>query len=163
MKRPVFPALLTALVAAAWLGFAPAAQAQINPGLHVARAADTFGGSYGAGASLELSFPLLPIDVFVAGDYFFPDCGTADGCGYMGGSADLHVSLPLPVLTPYGAAGLVYRQFDAGDGFEAVTHTGFGLGAGVNLGTLVLGGYAEARYEFVDPDDQLVFRLGIRF
>jgi hypothetical protein len=43
------------------------------------------------------------------------------------------------------------------------SHTGFGLGAGVNLGTLVLGAYAEARYEFVDPNDQLVFRIGIRF
>jgi hypothetical protein len=160
MKRR---ALLTFLCTVGLLGFAPAARAQLNPGLHVARAADAFGGVYGAGASLELSFPLVPVDVFVAGEYFFPDCGTADGCGYMGGSADVHFTLPFPVLTPYGTAGVVYRRTDAGGGADSVANTGFGLGVGVNLGTLVFGGFAEARYEFVDPDNQLVLRLGIRF
>ncbi|HSG08425.1 MAG TPA: hypothetical protein VLA36_08705 [Longimicrobiales bacterium] len=156
-------ALVSALFAVALLGSAPGAQSQLNPGLHVARASDVFGGSNGVGASLELDFPLLPIDVFVAGEYFFPDCGSADGCGYMGGSADLHFTLPVPVLTPYGTAGIVYRRSDAGDGADAVGHTGFGLGAGLNLGTLVLGAYAEARYEFVDPEDQMVLRVGLRF
>ncbi|HKJ01920.1 MAG TPA: hypothetical protein VJ997_05675 [Longimicrobiales bacterium] len=160
MKRST---LVPALVATALLGFAPAAKAQLRPGVHLAQAADVFGGSLGAGASLQVSFPLFPMDVFVAGEYFFPDCGTADGCGYLGGSADLHFRLPVPVLTPYATGGIVYRRFDAGDGSDAVANTGFGLGAGVNLGTLVLGAYAEARYEFVDPDDQLVFRVGIRF
>jgi hypothetical protein len=156
-------ALVTATFATALLGFAPAAHAQLNPGVHVARAASVFGGAYGAGASVELSFPLFPIDVFVAGEYFFPECGAADGCGYTGGSADLHFTLPFPMITPYGTAGVVYRRFDAGGAAAAVANTGFGVGAGVNLGTLVLGAYAEARYEFVDPDDQRVFRLGIRF
>ena len=156
-------ALVTAMFATALLGLAPAAHAQMNPGFHLARAADVFSGTYGAGASIALSFPLFPIDVFVAGEYFFPDCGAADGCGYMGGSADLHFTLPFPMITPYGTAGIVYRRFDAGADADAVANTGFGLGGGVNLGTLVLGAYAEARYEFVDPDDQVVFRLGIRF
>ncbi|HSG46179.1 MAG TPA: hypothetical protein VLA43_00065 [Longimicrobiales bacterium] len=138
-------------------------EAQLNPGIHAARAADAFGGANGVGASLELSFPLLPVEVFVAGEYFFPDCGSIDGCKYMGGSADLHFKLPVPVLTPYGTAGVVYRRSEAGAGAPAVSNTGFGLGAGVHLGTLVLGAYAEARYEFVDPDDQMVFRVGIRF
>lgn len=137
-------------------------QAQLNPGLHVARASDVFGGTTGVGASVQLSFPLMPIDIFVAGEYFFPDCGAASDCSFMGGSADLHLTLPVPVLTPYGSAGLVYRRTDL-VGAGAATATGFGLGAGVNLGALVLGGYAEARYEFVDPDNQFVFRVGIRF
>lgn len=159
MKR-LLPALLV-IPAALILGAAPAT-AQLNPGLHVARANDVFGGAMGVGGSLQLSFPLMPIDVFVAGEYFFPDCGTLSECSFMGGSADLHVTLPIPVLTPYGAAGLVYRRADL-LGTGATTATGFGFGVGVNLGALVLGGYAEARWEIVDPDDQLVFRVGIRF
>jgi hypothetical protein len=154
----------SAVLLLATLGLmAPGADAQLNPGIHVARAADVFGGTNGVGGSLQLSFPLFPIDVFVAGEYFFPDCGTGDGCAYMGGSADLHFGLPIPMVTPYGAAGLVYRRSDGGTGAGAVTNTGFGVGVGVDLGALVIGGYAEARYEFVDPDDQVVIRLGIRF
>ncbi|GMV05140.1 MAG: hypothetical protein AMXMBFR53_14190 [Gemmatimonadota bacterium] len=142
---------------------APAAHAQLNPGIHVARAGDAFGGANGIGGSLELNFPLFPLDLFVAGEYFFPDCGSVDDCGYLGGSADLHLGLPIPVLTPYATGGLVYRRYEAGGGVAALEDTGFGAGVGVNLGTLVLGAYAEVRYEFVDPDDQLVFRLGLRF
>lgn len=142
---------------------APDVHAQINPGIHVARAADAFGGANGIGGSLELGFPLFPIDLFVAGEYFFPDCGPTDDCGYLGGSADLHLGLPIPILTPYATGGLVYRRYEAGGGAAAVANTGFGAGVGVNLGTLVFGAYAEARYEFVDPDDQLLFRVGLRF
>lgn len=161
MKRRILLCTM-ALAGALALGSRPL-QAQVSPGIHVARAADVFGGTNGVGASLQIGFPLMPVDVFVAGDYFFPDCGTASGCSYAGGSADLHFTLPFPVLTPYATAGLVYRRYDGGDTVDPESHTGFGLGAGVNLGTVVLGAYAEARYEFVDPNDQLVFRIGIRF
>jgi len=152
-----------ALVPAALLAGAPEARAQLNPGIHVARATDTFGGSNGVGGSVELSFPVFPIDLFVAGEYFFPDCGTADECSFMGGSADVHLGLPVPVLAPYATGGLVYRRTDTGGGAGAVAKTGWGGGVGVHLGTLVLGAYAEARYEVVDPEDQFVFRLGLRF
>lgn len=151
-------------VAAVALGIgAPEASGQLNPGLHVARASDAFGGANGVGGSVELSFPLFPIDLFVAGDYFFPDCGTAEGCSLMGGSADLHLGLPFPVLTPYFTGGLVYRRTDPGGGAETTAKTGFGAGVGVHLGAVAIGAYAEARYEFVDPDDEFVIRLGIRF
>jgi len=154
-------ALCIALATVALGVEAPAASAQLNPGIHVARAADAFGGTNGIGGSVELSFPLFPIDLFVAGEYFFPDCGTVDDCSFMGGSADLHLGLPIPVLTPYATGGLVYRRTDVGTGASA--ETGFGGGVGVHLGAMVIGAYAEVRYEVVDPDDQLVFRLGIRF
>lgn len=142
---------------------APRAHAQVNPGIHVARAADSFGGTNGVGASVELSFPVFPLDVFVAGEYFFPDCGTVDDCSFLGGSADLHVKLPVPVLTPYATGGLVYRRTDVGGGAGAVAKTGYGAGVGVHLGAVVLGAYAEVRYEVVDPEDQVVLRLGLRF
>lgn len=155
--------LVTVIFAASLLVLAPGVDAQLKMGIHGAYAADTFGGAYGAGASVEVGFPLFPLDVFVAGEYLFPDCGAVSGCGSRGGSADLHLKLPVPVVTPYLTAGLVYRRTDAGGGAAAVTNTGFGAGAGLNLGALVLGGYAEARYEVVEPADQWVLRLGIRF
>lgn len=156
-------ALCVVLAAAAMCAAPPRAQAQLNPGVHVARATDSFGGANGVGASVELSFPVFPIDIFVAGDYFFPDCGTAKDCSFSGGSADLHLKLPIPVLTPYATGGLVYRRTDDGLGGGAVAKTGYGGGVGVHLGALVLGAYAEVRYEVVDPDDQVVFRIGLRF
>lgn len=154
---------MVSIALAALFGVAPQADAQLTPGIHVVRAADAFGGSNGIGVSAELSAPLFPVSVFVAGDYFFPDCGTVDGCSYSGGSADLHFSLPGLIAKPYASAGVVYRRTVAGSGMDAVSNTGFGVGAGVSLGTLVLGAYGEVRYEFVDPDDQVVIRLGLRF
>lgn len=141
------------------LAFAGVSEAQIKPGLHVARATDSFDGVNGVGASVQVSVPVLPVDLFVAGEYFFPGC---DGCSFWGGSADVHVSLPIPVVTPYVAAGLVLRNTSHSD--TVVRTGGLGFGAGVNLNTLVVGGYVEGRYEFMDgSDDQLVIRLGIRF
>lgn len=163
-RRIPAPLLGPALALVALATLASPGRAQLHPGVHVARANDFAGGANGVGASLNLGFPLLPVEVFVGGEYFFPDCGNSD-CGLWGGSADVHFKLPIPIITPYGTAGLVYRRSTVTD-LDVVstgTNTGFGLGAGVNLGTILLGAYAEARYEFVDPDNELVFRLGVRF
>jgi hypothetical protein len=150
--------LVFAFAFAAVFSFVPEARAQISPGLHVARAADTFDGVNGVGGSLELSIPVLPVDFFVAAEYFFPSC---DDCSFWGGSADVHLTLPIPLVTPYGTAGLVMRNTEASD--TVVRTGGFGLGAGVNLSALVVGGYFEGRYEIMDGSgDQLVFRLGLR-
>lgn len=155
MTRRFLP---VALALAGAMPLAPEARGQINPGLHVARAADSFDGVNGVGGSVELSLPVLPVDFFFAGEYFFPAC---DGCSFWGGSADVHLTLSLPILSPYGSAGLVLRNADASD--TRVRTGGLGLGGGVNLATLVVGAFAEARYEILDAsDDQFVFRLGIR-
>jgi len=149
---------VSAVAFAVLFSFDAQAHAQISPGLHVARAVDSFDGVNGVGGSVQLSLPGVPLDLFVAGEYFFPDC---DGCSFWGGSADVHFTLPVPVLTPYGAAGLVMRNTDASD--TSVRTGGLGLGAGLNLNGFVVGGYAEGRYEFMDGSgDQLVFRLGLR-
>jgi len=155
-------ALVTGLLAAA-VASPSSLNGQLDFGIHGARASDSFGGTNGLGASLGLGIPALPIDVFLAGDYFFPDCGAADGCSLRGASLDLHFKVPFPVVQLYGAGGLVVRRTEAGDGAERVTHRGFGAGVGLDLGAIVIGAYAEGRYEFVDPNDQFVFRLGIRF
>jgi len=152
-----FRTLAAGLVAV--FALAGAARAQTTFGLHVARATDSFGGVNGVGGSIELNVPVLPVNVFFAGEYFFPDC---DECSFWGGSADLHFALPIPVVTPYGTAGLVMRGTHASD--TTVRTGGLGLGAGVHLGMLALGVYAEGRYELMDgSDDQAVFRLGLRF
>jgi hypothetical protein len=151
--------LALAFVLVAMPALATEARAQIHPGLHVARAADSFGGVNGVGASVEVGLPLLPVDLFVAGDYFFPDC---DGCSLWGASADVHLALPIPILTPYATAGLVMRNTEVSDTTERTG--GIGVGAGVNLSGAVIGAYGEGRYEFMDGEgDQLVFRLGVRF
>lgn len=155
MTRGFLP---VALAIAAAMPLAPEARAQISPGLHVARAADAFGGVNGIGGSLELRLRVLPVDLFFAGEYFFPAC---DGCSLWGGSADVHLMLPLPILSPYGTAGLVLRNTNASD--TRVRTGGVGLGGGVNLATSVVGAFAEARYEILDGSaDQFVFRLGLR-
>ena len=151
--------LLPALVLTALLSFAPEARAQIHPGVHVARAADSFGGVNGAGASVALGVPLVPVSLFVAGEYFFPGC---DHCSLWGGSADVHFSLPFPIVKPFGTAGLVMRHTEVSN--TQVRTEGLGLGAGVNVSALVVGAYVEGRYEIMSGgDDQLVFRLGVRF
>lgn len=156
---------LVPLLAVAVLALtAPGAQAQIHFGIHAARATRTVNGvANGVGASLELSVPVLPVDLMVAGDWFRPDCGNASGCSYMGAGADLHFTVPSPVVQPYALAGVVLRRSKAGGGADAVSHRGVALGVGVNLRGLVMGAYGEARYEFVTPDHPVVFRIGIRF
>lgn len=159
------PAALFAplLALAALSATATGARSQINFGIHAARAADAFGGANGAGASVELDVPLFPVDFMVAADYFRPDCGAASGCSFMGATADIHFALPFPVVQPYALVGGVLRRTKANDASNAVNNKGLGLGVGVNLRALVVGAYGEARYEFVDPTREFVFRLGIRF
>lgn len=143
---------------------APGAQGQVHFGIHAARATKApNGAANGLGASLELAVPVLPVDVMAAADWFHPDCGTASGCSYMGAGADIHLTMPSPVLQPYALAGVVLRRVKAGSGVDAVTDKGVALGVGLNLNGLVMGAYGEARYEFVTSDHPLVFRIGIRF
>jgi hypothetical protein len=69
--------------------------------------------------------------------------------------------MPASPLTPVLLGGYSVRWVDAGAGSTA-QRSGVGLGVGLELG-LALGAYAEARYEFVDPEDQLVLRVGVLF
>ncbi len=150
---------LSVLACAAACALPFTAQAQLNPGVHLAHATKSFDGVNGVGGSLQLTLPLLPIDFQVAGEYFFPGC---DDCSLWGGSADVHFAFPTPILRPYGAAGVVMRRAETPE--SEVRAGGIGLGAGLNLSALVMGAYAEGRYEFMDGgDNQFVFRLGVRF
>jgi hypothetical protein len=137
----------------------PTALGQVKPGIHVARATDSFGGVNGIGGNVLLKLPVIPIDVLLAGEYFFTGC---DDCSLWGGSADVHFNLPIPLLTPYGTAGLVLRHTTVSD--VQVRTGGLGLGAGLNLNALVVGAFAEGRYEFMSGgEDQFLIRIGVRF
>lgn len=147
------------LVVAPLLALPMEVSAQVSPGLHVVRASDSFGGVMGVGGSLRLSPPLVPVDLFFAGEYFFPDC---DACSFWGASADVHFALPASMLTPYATVGPLLRNTDESD--TSVRTGGLGLGAGLDLDRLAVRAYAEGRYELMDGSgDQWVFRLGIRF
>lgn len=152
--------IFTALAPVLLLGWARPAEAQLSVGLHVARAQDVFEGANGLGVGAEAGVPLFPVSVRAAADYFFPDCGSAEGCSFLGGSLNVNVALPIAVLRPYVTGGLVYRRFEADDASDPESDTGLGAGVGLDLDPVLFKLYVEARYEWVDPDDQWVLRLG---
>jgi hypothetical protein len=136
--------------------------AQFNVGAHAARAADVFGGAWGVGATVGVDVPALPVGARVGADYFRPDCGAADGCGYWGWTADVKVGVPFPFVRPYALGGVVRRRYDPGPG-DATWDSGWAAGIGVDVGSLLLHAFGELRYEGVEPDHQIVFRLGVIF
>lgn len=137
-------------------------EAQLNFGVHAARAADVFGGAWGLGATVGVDVPALPVGARIGGDWFRPDCGIADGCGYLGWTADVRVNVPFPVVRPYALGGIVRRRYDPGSA-DATWDSGWAAGLGVDVGTLVLRAFGELRYEGVGPDHQFVSRLGVIF
>jgi hypothetical protein len=152
---------LTPLLSVALLCMAPShADAQLSWGLQAAHANDVFGGSNGLGAVVGVGVPLFPVNGRVGGEYFFPDCGSADGCSFMGWSAAVNVAIPFPVVRPYATGALVQRRFDPGNGADATTDTGFAGGIGLEINPLLMTIFAEVRYEWVDPDNQFVLRVG---
>ncbi len=152
-------ALPLCLIPFAFISATPAA-AQFDVGVHATRAADVFGGAWGLGATVGVEVPALPLGARVGGDWFRPDCGIADGCGFLGWTADVRVRMPFPVVRPFALAGVVHRRHDPGSA-KAQWNSGWAAGLGVDVGTLVLRGFGEVRYEWVEPDHQFVFRLGI--
>jgi hypothetical protein len=154
---PVFLALL----AGAFL-LPGDAVAQVGTGIHVARAGDVLGGANGIGGRVAVGLPVVPLGAALSGDLFFPDCGDDVDCAYRAASLDVHFRMmPASPLTPVLLGGYAVRWVDDGTGSTA-QRSGVGVGVGLELG-LALGAYAEARYEFVDPEDQLVLRVGVLF
>jgi len=154
--------LIAALLAVSVLAWAPPAEAQVRYGGHFARAQDAFGGTGGIGARVGLGLPLLPVEVFASGEYFFPACAAVGGCGLAGVSLDANLRLPMVFLSPYATGGWVLRRLDPGGGGETVTESGLHLGIGAGAGVPGARVFGEARYEFIKvPSRQLVLRLGI--
>jgi len=142
-----------------------AATAQVSWGAHAVRAADAFGGATGAGVRAGVTLPVLPFDLIGSAEYFFPDCGNDQSdCGLHGLTLDANVRMVLPVLRPYGLAGLAYRKVSPGGDAPDEESTGLALGAGVDLALGGLRLFGEGRYEFLDaPEKQFLLRLGIMF
>ena len=154
--------LASMLLGVAWLAWPSSAEAQLRYGGHFARAQDAFGGTGGIGARVGLGLPLLPVEGFASGEYFFPACAAVGGCALSGVSLDMNVRLPMVLLSPYATGGWVLRRLDPGGGGDTLIESGLHLGLGVGAGVPGARVFGEARYEFIKvPSRQLVLRLGI--
>ncbi len=139
------------------------ANAQLFGGITAARADKIFGGTSGMGGVLGVDFPILPLDAFVAGTWFFPDC---DGCDLKGWSLGANLRLPIPMVRPYLTGGMTWRDVGLGD--ETINplaendDSGVFAGAGVDLAIASFRLFLEGRYEFLDGDlGQAVVRMGV--
>jgi hypothetical protein len=140
------------------------AEAQASFGAYGVRVADSFDGANGVGVQAAVAFPILPIEAYVAGERFFPDCPD-DGCSMWGGSVGINLKVvPLPIVQGYVTGGLVRRRIDPGGVAEATTDEAIHAGVGVSAGVPGLKAFLEGRYEFFDGDlGQFVVRLGVMF
>ncbi len=137
------------------------ARAQAFWGVHGAWAQDSFDGTSGVGAELGLDIPVLPLDVFGAGTWFFPDC---DDCDLKGWSLGVNYRvLPLPLLRPYVTGGVTWRDVEDPINGLVIEDSGAFVGVGLDLALAGFGVFAEGRYEFLDGDlGQAVLRAGVR-
>ena len=136
------------------------AHAQFFGGVFGAWAQDSFEGTTGAGAEIGYDLPVLPVDVFGAGTWFFPDC---EGCELSGWSLGVNVRIPFPLIRPYVTGGMAWRNQE-GQANAAVVEDNSGAfaGAGVDLAFAGVRLFGEARYEWLDgPQEQAIVRLGI--
>ncbi len=131
---------------------------QVFGGVFGARAHDAFGGSTGFGVEGGLSIPVLPLDVFGSGEWFFPSC---TGCDLSGWSLGVKYRVfPFPVVRPYVTGGRTWRSQSVGV-ISAVDDEGMfgGFGADVVLPGFRL--FGEIRYDFLSGDlEQRVARTG---
>ncbi len=136
------------------------ARAQLFGGLTGAWA-EGFDGSVGMGGVLGYDLPILPVDIFGEGTWFFPDC---DGCDLKGWSLGVNVRLPLPLIRPYLTGGMTWRDLEDPDAvsIDTVSESGGFAGAGVDLAIASFRLFLEGRYELLDGDlEQAVVRLGV--
>jgi len=171
MRR--FGVLFTLVLAAGLLLMPRSASAQVSIGAYGLRASDALGtltdggGAQGLGVRAAVSFPVLPVSAYAAGERLFPDC-PEDGCSVWAGEVGVNVAvIPLPIVQPYVSGAITRRRFDSGiDGAVSSVRTeeGISAGLGVAVGLAGIGAFVEGRYEFLDdPYDQWIFRLGIMF
>jgi len=139
------------------------ASAQIFGGVFGAYANDSFDGTYGVGGELGFDLPVLPLDVFGSGTWFFPDC---DDCDLSGWSLGANLRIPMVIIRPYLTGGWTWRDITddalAVNPLDEGKYSGVFAGAGVDLALFGVRVFAEGRREFLDGDlGQFVFRGGL--
>ena len=154
--------LIAALVLVGALSVPCEGRGQISGGVFGAWAQDAFDGSPGVGVQITLDTPILPLDVFGSGTWFFADCG---GCDLKGWSLGVTLRpFPFPVARPYVVGGLTSRDLEDVDVSLVVSSSGAFAGAGLDVALLGLRVFAEGRYEFLDGVlEQPVMRAGVLF
>ena len=135
--------------------------AQIVGGVFGAYAQDAHDGTAGVGAQLGLDIPILPVDVYGSGTWFFPGC---DGCDLRGWSVGVTLRpFPFPLARPYVVGGLTSRDLEDTAG-GVVNSSGAFAGVGLDVALVGFRLFAEGRYEFLDgPLEQAVVRAGLLF
>ena len=124
---------------------------QLVGGVFGARARDSFRGTNGFGAAAGVSLPLLPLEVFAAGTLFRPACS---GCELKGWSLGVKFAvLPLPAVRPYLTLGRTWRDLEDPSVGLVTDDDGPFAGAGLEVGVLGAGIFAEGRYEFLTEPD----------
>jgi hypothetical protein len=143
-------------------GLPESVDAQVRYGGHYVQVQESFGGSGGVGLRAGVAVPLLPVEAYAGGEYFFPACSGIGGCGLSGLTLDVNVSLPSPFLAPYATGGWALRRLNPGAAAETFTRSGVSLGAGVGAGLPGARFFGEIRYEFIQiPSRQFVLRFGL--
>ncbi len=136
--------------------------AQIVGGVFGSYAVDAFDGTVGAGVLLGIDVPILPVDVYGSGTWFFAGCG---GCGLKGWSVGVSFRpLPLPLARPYVVGGVTDRTLDDARVGLVLKSGGTFAGLGLDVALLGMRVFAEGRYEFLDGElAQPVLRAGVLF
>jgi len=137
-------------------------EGQMIGGAFGAWAQDAFDGAPGVGAQLGLDLPVLPVDVFGSGTWFFPDC---DDCKLKGWSLGVALRpFPFPLARPYVVGGLASRDLEDPIADVELDSSGAFAGVGLDLALVGFRLFAEGRYEFLDGElGQAVVRAGVLF
>ena len=138
------------------------ASSQIFGGVFGAYAQDAFDGVSGVGLEFGYDLPILPVDVYGSGSWFFPDC---DECDLSGWSLGANLRLPLPLIRPYLTGGWTWRDYeDPGPTIDplSLSDNNVFAGVGVDLAFSGVRVFGEARYDLLDePLEQWTLRLGL--
>jgi hypothetical protein len=139
------------------------ASAQLFGGVFGAYANDSFDGTYGVGGELGLNIPVLPLDVFGSGTWYFPDC---DNCDLSGWSLGANLRIPMVIVRPYLTGGWTWRDIEGGGAtvnpLADGNYSGVFAGAGIDLALFGVRLFAEGRREFLEGElEQFVFRGGV--
>jgi hypothetical protein len=172
MKTELWPiALSLSLILVSSAGLEAQAQRQLGANIsgHAVYNPDAFGGVFGWGGTLVLSFP-NGLRIMGIGDYYRPDCPGRDDCTSWAASANLVTGGRRGRLRPRVGVGALYKRRSLAepqpDGSDENSGWGGNLFVDLELMTplpIPLKPYGQLRYEVGGAfGNEVVFAAGIR-
>jgi len=115
------------------------ADAQMRLAGHVAKVASldqlsSLEGDFGVGGRVGVELPLLPVGVYGSATYYYPTNS------YWTGSVFGKVSLPVPLISPYGILGVQRKTGQIGEEGRHPSDTRFFVGLGLEVGSVFFEG-----------------------